>query len=225
MITQNSVGNARPLDAAEVVDVVIVGAELPAAPWRRRFADGRRRIVMLEARRGTSRGLAGELIHPTGAQGADDPDSTDAACHGRVDVAGFAVVREPSLLPTQLPCREIPRARATGFAMEHRELCRRHAPAVQSLPGVELRFGNKVDEILRNERGRAWVSARARVRWRRGSSWAATAAIRRFVRSWSGRKKPGLSRSALQCGCRAAPPHLPVPGYGYIFPLSAWGRC
>ncbi len=219
MSTQNP-SETRALD---VVDAVIVGAGVTGCAMAAALADGRRRIVMLEARKGHKPRFAGELIHPTGAQVLDDLGFLPTLrAMGGVDVDGFAVVREPSLPPTQLPYREIPRARATGFAMEHRELVEGMRRVVQSLPGVELRFGNKVEEILRDERGRA-----CGVRTSEGSLAA------RLILGCDGRHSKirpllGLAEKARLISFSVAmrlpgsAPHLPVPGYGHIF-LGAWG--
>ena len=222
MSTQNP-SETRASDAAEIIDAVIVGAGVTGCAMAAALADGRRRIVMLEARKGHKPRFAGELIHPTGAQVLDDLGFLPTLrAMGGVDVDGFAVVRQPCLPPTQLPYREIPRARATGFAMEHRELVEGMRRVVQSLPGVELRFGNKVEEILRDERGRA-----CGVRTSEGSLAA------RLILGCDGRHSKirpllGLAEKARLISFSVAmrlpgsAPDLPVPGYGHIF-LGAWG--
>src|SRR5207249_619858 len=95
-------------------------------------------------------------IHPTGTQVLDDLGFMPALyAGGGVDVDGFAVVKEAPQPPTLLPYREIPRTRPTGFAMEHRDLVDAMRGDLRRRPGVELRFGQKVEEILRDEGGRA----------------------------------------------------------------------
>lgn len=209
--------------AEAAIDAIIVGAGVTGCAMAAALADGRRRIVMLEARKGHKPRFAGELIHPTGAQVLDELGFLPTLrAMGGVDVDGFAVVREPTKPPTQLPYREIPRARATGFAMEHRELVEGMRRVVQALPGVELRFGQKVEEVLRDGRGRAC-----------GVRTAEGALTAPLVLGCDGRHSKirpllGLSEKARLVSFSVAmrlpgsAPLLPLPSYGHIF-LGAWG--
>lgn len=204
-------------------DVVIVGAGVTGCAMAAALADGRRRIVMLEARKGHKPRFAGELIHPTGAQVLDELGFLPTLrALGGVDVDGFAVVKSPERPPTRLPYREIPRARATGFAMEHRDLVEGMRRVVQSLPGVELRFDHKVEEVMRDASGRA-----CGVRTSQGALGT------RLVLGCDGRHSKirpllGLSEKARLVSFSVAmrlpnsAPLLPLPSYGHIF-LGAWG--
>lgn len=214
----------QPLSA----DVIVVGAGVTGCAMAAALADsGARRVLVLEARKGHKPRFAGELIHPTGAQVLDDLGFLPTLrTFGGVDVDGFAVVKAPGLDPTCLPYREISQhithARPTGFAMEHRELVEGMRHEVLRRPGVEIRFGQKVEEILRDEAGRA-----CGVRTESGPLYA------RLILGCDGRHSKirpllGLAEQAkllsfsVAMRLPGAAHLLPRPGYGHIF-LGAWG--
>ncbi|MCS6915499.1 MAG: NAD(P)/FAD-dependent oxidoreductase [Myxococcales bacterium] len=137
-------------------DVIVVGAGVTGCAVAAALADGRRRILVLEARKGHKPRFAGEYIHPPGTQVLDNLGFLPALrARGGIDVDGFAVVKQQPLPPTLLPYREIPGGRPTGFAMEHRELVEGMRAEIVRRPGVELRLGHRVEEILRDGSGRA----------------------------------------------------------------------
>jgi 2-polyprenyl-6-methoxyphenol hydroxylase-like FAD-dependent oxidoreductase len=208
-------------------DVIIVGAGVTgcAAAAALSLADGSRRVLVLEARQGHKPRFAGELIHPTGAQVLDDLGFLPAlrkGPHGGVDVDGFAVIKEHGAPPTELPYREIPRTRTTGFAMEHRDLVEGMRGEIVRRPGVEVRYGQKVEEILRDSRGRA-----------RGVRTPAGELGASLVLGCDGRHskvRPLLHLSeqarllsfTVAVKLPGAARHLPRPGFGHIL-LGAWG--
>jgi 2-polyprenyl-6-methoxyphenol hydroxylase-like FAD-dependent oxidoreductase len=208
-------------------DVIIVGAGVTGCAMAAALADGTRRVLVLEARKGHKPRFAGELIHPTGAQVLDDLGFLPTLrSFGGVDVDGFAVVKAPGRDPTCLPYREIGEfidgARPTGFAMEHRDLVEGMRHEVMRRPGVEIRFGQKVEEVLRDAHGRA-----CGVRTEAGPLHA------RLVLGCDGRHSKirpllGLSEKArlvsfsVAMRLPGAAHLLPRPGYGHIF-LGAWG--
>lgn len=204
-------------------DIVIVGAGVTGCAAAVALADGRRRILVLEARNNHKPRFAGELIHPTGAQVLDDLGFLPTLRrHGGMDVTGFAVVPsldEPSL---RLPYCEIPNNRPTGFAMEHRDLVDGMREVLRRTPGVEVRMGHKVDEILRDDRGRVC-----------GVRSGDQRLYARLVLGCDGRHSKvrpllGLSEQARLLSFSVAfrlpggAPLLPNPGYGHIV-LGAWG--
>lgn len=213
----------EPQDLA--ADVIIVGAGVTGCAMAAALADGKRRILVLEARAGHKPRFAGELLHPTGTQVLEDLGflpALRAHPQGGVDIAGFAVV--PSVLsePTVLPYREIPRTRPSGFAMEHRDLVEAMRGEIVRRPGVELRFGQKVEEVLRRAGGRVHG-----VRTAEGELRA------RLVLGCDGRhskvrpllKLPEAARLlsfTVAVKLPDAAPLLPRPGHGHIF-LGAWG--
>lgn len=213
--------NAR---SAESYDVVIVGAGVTGCAMATALSDGKRRIVILEARSGHKPRFAGELIHPTGAQVLDDLGFLPTLRrHGGIDVDGFAVVKDKTREPTRLPYNEIPRTRPTGFAMEHRDLVEGMREHLGTRPGVEIRFGNKVDEVLRDDAGRA-----AGVRTGNGDVIYANlvlgcdgrhSKIRPLLKLPERAKLVSFSVAMRLIG---GAPLLPCPTYGHIF-LGAWG--
>lgn len=137
-------------------DVIIVGGGVTGCATAAALSDGKRRIVVLEARRGHKPRFAGELMHPTGAEVLDDLGFLPALYRaGAIDVDGFALVRQRDQPALTLPYSEVPRARKTGLCMDHRELCEAMRVEVARRPGVDLRLGSPVDEVLRDGTGRA----------------------------------------------------------------------
>lgn len=226
---------ARPLreqsgpavEGSLTADIIVVGAGVTGCAAAVALADGHRRILVLEARNGHKPRFAGELIHPTGAQVLDDLGFLPTLRrHGGVDVTGFAVVPprkdDGTAPPLRLPYREIPNNRETGFAMEHRDLVEGMREVLRSTPGVELRMGHKVDELLRDAQGRVC-----------GVRCGEERLHARLVLGCDGRHSKvrpllGLSEAARLLSFSVAfrlpgGAHLlPCPGYGHIV-LGAWG--
>jgi squalene monooxygenase len=132
-----------------VRDIVIVGGGLTGASLACALADGTRRILVLEARAGRGPRFAGELIHPTGVDVLAQIGVLPALQRaGGVDLAGFAV-SIAGRATTHLSYAEIRDGRPHGFAIEHHDMVavlRREAAA---RPGVEIRFGKKVQGLVR----------------------------------------------------------------------------
>jgi 2-polyprenyl-6-methoxyphenol hydroxylase-like FAD-dependent oxidoreductase len=201
-------------------DVVVVGGGLSGCALATALADGRRRILVLEARKGRNPRFNGELIHPFGVDALDAAGLYEPAkAKGGVDIEGFAVFPGAGQPPSVLPYREIPDCRPHGFAMDHHEMVDALRAETKKRPGVELRFGERVTEVLRKEErvvGVATPSGRVRAH---------------LVFACDGRHSK--IRSLLEVGERARlisymaaarlPGHrLPRPGYGHIL-LGAWG--
>jgi 2-polyprenyl-6-methoxyphenol hydroxylase-like FAD-dependent oxidoreductase len=139
----------------ERYDFVIVGGGLTGASLAAALAArGTRSILVLEARAGKNPRFAGELIHPTGVDVLDDNRLlAPLRADGGVDVLGFAVVRAPEASrwhpATLLPYGDIPGGRATGLAIEHHAMVARLRAEAAARPGVELRTGARVVDVLR----------------------------------------------------------------------------
>jgi squalene monooxygenase len=102
-------------------DVVIVGGGFVGMAAAASLADGRRRVVVLEARAGKDPRFRGELIHPRGAAAlAELGLLAPLAKEGSAPVEGFAVVPGAGCPAVVLPYDDIEgRARARPLADHH----------------------------------------------------------------------------------------------------------
>jgi 2-polyprenyl-6-methoxyphenol hydroxylase-like FAD-dependent oxidoreductase len=132
----------------ERADVVIVGGGFTGASLACALADGKRRVVVFEARRAPAARFAGELLHPSRLDVLDEALLARLRCRG-AEVRGFAVVPAPGGAATLLP---YPGPRR-GLGIEHTALVAelRHAAAERA--GVELRLGAHAEVIF--DEGRA----------------------------------------------------------------------
>ncbi|MEO6954435.1 MAG: FAD-dependent monooxygenase, partial [Polyangia bacterium] len=127
------------------VDVVIVGGGLTGSALANALSDGRRRILVLEARKGKNPRFNGELIHPSGVDELAELGVLEGLhAAGGVDVPGFAIVHHRDQPATTLPYHEIPGSRAAGFAIDHHDLVDVLRDVASKKPGVEYRFGERV---------------------------------------------------------------------------------
>jgi 2-polyprenyl-6-methoxyphenol hydroxylase-like FAD-dependent oxidoreductase len=202
-------------------DVIVVGGGFTGASLAASLGDGRRRVLALEARAGRNPRFAGELIHPTGVDVLDARGLlTPLEAGGGQPVRGFAVVASAGASPTLLPYAEIPRARPRGFAMEHHDMVDALRATARARPGVELRTGARVVELLR-ERGRV-----VGVRTDGGEELRARLVLVAEGRHSRLRAALGIAEESRLLSFTAAllarGAELPAPGYGHIF-LGAWG--
>jgi squalene monooxygenase len=131
-------------------DVVIVGGGLTGASLACALADGKRRILVLEANQGRGSRFAGELIHPTGVSVLDQLGLlTPLKQAGGVEVGGFAV-GFAGRASMHLCYEDIPNARVHGFAIEHHDMVRVLRNEAAARPGVELRQGVRVVDLERD---------------------------------------------------------------------------
>ncbi len=196
-------------------DVIIVGGGLTGCTLALALADGRRRILVLEARKGKNPRFNGELIHPSGVDHLDSLGVL-AALHeaGGVDVVGFAVVPNVNAAPITLPYAEIGAERAAGFAIDHHDLVATLRSHAALRPGVELRYGERVTALVRAEErvigvdtpsGRILAPLTLAADGRHSK-------LRALIEMPERARLLSYSAAALLKDCR-----LPLPAHGHIF--------
>jgi 2-polyprenyl-6-methoxyphenol hydroxylase-like FAD-dependent oxidoreductase len=203
-------------------DVIVVGGGLSGCAMASALArdDGSRRILVLEARAGRNPRFNGELIHPRGvdvlaARGFLAP-LHDA---GGADIHGFAVVQSLAKPITRLPYAEIPGSRPHGFAIDHHDLVDVLRRQTIARPGIELRCGERVTDLVRDQERVIGVMTA------QGPLVAPLviacdgrhSKVRALVEMPERARLLSFTAAALLQGCE-----LPAPGFGHIF-LGAWG--
>ncbi len=126
-------------------DVLIVGGGFTGTSLACALSDGVRRILVLEARPGSRRAFAGELIHPTGVEILEKLSlRAPLERAGAIRIEGFAVYRTPTELPTLLAYQGAPGIRTTGIAFDHNRMVEVLREEAAKRPGVEVRYGARV---------------------------------------------------------------------------------
>jgi 2-polyprenyl-6-methoxyphenol hydroxylase-like FAD-dependent oxidoreductase len=196
-------------------DIAIVGAGFTGALAAAALADGRRRIVVLDARPAGRPQFGGELIHAAGIDmlvGLGLWHVIEGADGERVD--GFRVTAGPEDEPVALPYRDVPALRPGGLSLEHHEIVARVRAYLARRPGVEVRTGQRVIEFLRKD-GRV-----AGVRTARGDDLHAPLTLIADGRHSRLRKTLGIRARqravSLSAIARAANESLPTRGYAHI---------
>jgi len=132
------------------VDVVIVGGGFVGIAAAAALADGRRRIVVLEARVGADPRFRGELIHPHGVDVLEGLGlRAPLARAGGFDVRGFAVVPGAEVPAVLLPYDDIDGRPRRGLSMDHHAMVASLRAEVGARPGVEIRTGERVTGVVR----------------------------------------------------------------------------
>lgn len=132
--------------------MIVVGGGFVGMAAAAALADGRREVLVLEARSSTDPRFRGELLHPRGASVlADLGLLAPLLAQGGVSVQGFAVVPGPGRPAVLLPYeREDARAASTaGLSMDHHPMVATLRAEVCARPGVTLRSGAKVAGLRR----------------------------------------------------------------------------
>ena len=133
-----------------IADIAIVGGGFTGAFAAAALADGARRIVVCDAAAMPRAHFGGELIH---AAGVDMLASLGlwpilASAPGeRID--GFAVRAGAAETPVLLPYGDVPAGRPGGLAMEHHEIVARVRAHLARCSGVDVRTGQRVVDVLR----------------------------------------------------------------------------
>lgn len=202
------------IEVAEQFDIVIVGGGLAGCAFAHQVADGARKILILEARPSKNPRFNGELIHPTGVDVLRKMGVMPALyARGGVDVRGFACSEDPSLPIQLLPYDEIPGSTA-GFAIDHHDLVEVLRKSAEALPGVTLRFGERVVDLCRDEeRVSGVVTTKGAI--------AAKLVVACDGRHSKMRTLVGIHERAtllsFTAAARLADCKSPAPGYGHIF--------
>jgi squalene monooxygenase len=130
-------------------DIAIVGAGFTGAFAAAALADGRRRILVLDAHPAGRPQFGGELIHAAGIDmliGLRLWPILQHADGERVD--GFHVSTDAGDPPVRLPYRDVPVLRPGGLAIEHRQIVSRVRAYLTGCPGVEVRTGQRVVDVV-----------------------------------------------------------------------------
>jgi squalene monooxygenase len=132
-----------------VRNIVIAGGGFTGSSLACALADGKRSIVVLEARQGRGPRFAGELIHPTGVDVLDRIGLLGPLKRaGGVDVDGFAI-GIAGRATTRLRYADIQGVRPWGLAIDHHDMVGVLRGEAAARPGVEIRYGAKVVELVR----------------------------------------------------------------------------
>jgi 2-polyprenyl-6-methoxyphenol hydroxylase-like FAD-dependent oxidoreductase len=205
---------------APTYDVIIVGGGLSGCAMATALADGRRKILVLEARAGRNPRFNGELIHPHGVDVLDERGFLEALhVAGGADVRGFAVVKSLHEPITVLPYDEIPGSRPFGFAIDHHDLVDTLRKKMLEHSGIELRLGERVVDLVRDQERVVGVMTA------KGPALAPVviacdgrhSKIRALIEMPEEARLLSFTAAALLEKCP-----LPQPGFGHIF-LGAWG--
>ncbi len=205
----------------ETTDVVIVGAGFTGSTLAEALADGQRKIVVLEARAGRNPRFAGELLHPTGVGVLDSLGllSPLRAVGGR-RVRGFCVLRDARDEPLRLPYDEVPGGRPDGLAIEHQAMVDELRREAIARPGVEVRCGRHVTDLVRDG-GRVVGVRTDDGREQRASLVLGAEGRHSRLRGLLG-IAPRQRLVSMNAAVLARDAELPAPGFGHVF-LGAWG--
>jgi 2-polyprenyl-6-methoxyphenol hydroxylase-like FAD-dependent oxidoreductase len=203
-------------------DIIIVGGGLSGCSLAAALADGRRRILVLEARTGKNPRFNGELIHPTGVDVLDRRGFlAPLEASGAAQILGFACISAPGRAATMLPYREIQGSRPFGIGIDHRDLVdvlRRELLARHGST-VEIRTGVRVTDLERDQERVVGVHTA-------DGTLRAHLVLACDGRHSKIRTQLGMEEHARLLSFTAAAflPDcpLPHPGFGHIF-LGGWG--
>ena len=209
--------------ASAAADILVVGGGFTGCALAAALAKDGRRVLLLEGRVGRNPRFNGELIHPPGVDGLAALGLLPAlATHAErgVSIEGFAVVADAGSDALCLPYREIDGSRPDGWAMDHHAMVEALRGDVERRPGVTLRTGARVVDLVR-EGGRV-----IGVKLVDGEELRAPLVLSAEGRFSRLRPLVGIAPESTLLSFSLAVlvegDVLPHPGYGHIF-LGAWG--
>ena len=202
-------------------DVVIVGGGFAGLCAAAALADGRRKVVVLEARTGPDPRFRGELIHPPGVEilrrlGLYEPlvRAGGAPCHG------FAVMLEADREPAPLSYTEVRGGSPLGLAISHQDMVACLRDEISRRPGIEIHTGVRVAELLRSGIAVEGVKTAAGVEIRAPLTIVAEGRHSKLRRALGFAEETQLLSFTAALVCDGGP--LPRPNYGHVF-LGTWG--
>jgi squalene monooxygenase len=180
-----------------------------------------RPVVVLEARTGADPRFRGELIHPPGVRVLADLGLHAPLLHaGGVPVEGFSVTLESAAPPLVLPYEEVRGGAPRGLAISHPHMVACLRREVAKGPGVSLRTGVRVADLVRE--GDRVVG----VRTAEGDEIRAPLTVVAEGRHSKLRRALGVADDTKLLSFTAAlvveGADLPRAGYGHVF-LGPWG--
>ena len=133
-----------------IADIAIVGGGFTGAFAAAALADGCRRIVVLDAAATPRAPFGGELIHAAGVDMLASLRLWPILANARgLRIDGFCVQAGADDTPVLLPYADVPAGRPGGLAMDHQEIVARARAHLARCPGVEVRTGQRVIGVLR----------------------------------------------------------------------------
>jgi squalene monooxygenase len=208
-------------------DIAIVGAGFTGALAAAALADGNRRVVVLDAHPAGRPQFGGELIHAAGVDMLVDLKLWPILEHAdgeRID--GFRVTANADDPPVSLPYQDVPALRPGGLSIEHHDAVSRVRAHLASCPGVDLRTGQRIVDVI-------WKDGRvAGVRTAAGEEIRAALTLIADGRHSKLRKVVGIRARqravSLSAIVRAKDEAMPVRGYAYVClgapgPMLAYG--
>jgi 2-polyprenyl-6-methoxyphenol hydroxylase-like FAD-dependent oxidoreductase len=202
--------------ATVTTDIVIIGAGFTGAFAAAALADGRRRIVVLDSQPAGRPRFGGELIHAAGVDilGALGLWPLIAGAAGE-QIRGFRVSASATDTPVSLPYSGVPAARPGGLAIDHQEMLSRVHAYLRVCPGIDLRNGQRVTDLLHRDGRVAGVRTATGHEIRAGLTLIADGRHSRLRQAVGIRahQRP-LSLSVMVLAENAA---VPAPGYAHIY--------
>lgn len=202
--------------ATDSFDVIVIGGGFAGIVTAAALANGKRRVLVLEARDALANRFSGELIHPAGVSILGRLGLLDRL---REATAGATVSGYVVVIADDGEAR-IPYERVLGFSCNHVKMVEAMRPEVAKRTGVTIRRGVRVKDLVRED-GRV-----VGVRTDEGELLRAPLVIAADGRHSKMRAAAGLGHETELLSFTAAPlidaEDLPNPGHGHIF-VGAWG--